>query len=447
MLYIQRFLALKLDKLLDLPVNESGSILVEGARQVGKTTLIEQVLSQREAPIISLNLEEDPVIQFKIDECTNFQDFEDYLVDTHGFITNSNNILFIDEAQESTRLGRFVRFFKEKWDGPRVILTGSTLHRLFRGDTKYPVGRVIVLTLAPFSFFEYLVARQAETVLNALQEDNFSISPNRHKTLLDYLGEFLLVGGLPEIVINFIEGGDVHELHERMLAAYIQDFYRLFNEESAEIAVKCLRSVASFVGSPSKLSTVGGPASTGVLNQKVKVVFRRLEQWHLILNSEQLGPGPEASFGYHPKKYLFDTGLLRFLRETSVPSIQLSETLDSQQRRPLGGMIENQVAIALKQNRSTLSGWKQSSSGQEIDFVIKIDGETIPIECKATLAFKTQHAKGIRTYLKKQGGSIGVVVCLSPFEMRKFDSGISIVVLPLYLLDRLLEIVQDVLAK
>jgi uncharacterized protein len=441
MSYVERFLSKKLDVLLDGPASDIGTILVEGARQVGKTTLIERVLEKCDARIIALNLEENPVIRLQIDECSNFKDFEDYLVNKHGFEINSDNILFIDEAQESQHLGRFVRFFKERWNGPRVILTGSTLHRLFRGDTRYPVGRVVVLHLNPFSFSEYLGAIKATVALEALNGNIDEISAGRHKILLEHLDKYLLTGGLPEIVLKNFRGDDIHELLEKMLADYIQDFYRLFDENSADLAIKCLKSVASFVGSPSKLTTVLGSDPNTKSRKEATTVFRRLEQWNLILNSEQFGPGPEASFGYHPKKYLFDTGILRYLRETSVPSIQLSKTLDSQQRRPLGGIIENQVAIAIKQITSSLSGWKQSSSGFEIDFVFKSRGQTIPIECKAALTIKTQHAKGVRSYLGKQGGSTGIIVSLAPFEIMNFDSNKTIINLPLYLVDRLLEII------
>ncbi len=440
MSFVERTLAKKLNLLLDRPVADSGTILVEGARQVGKTTLVEQVLTKQNARVLSFNLEEDPLIRLQIDECSNFQDFEDYLVNKYRFDADSNNILFIDEAQESSRLGGFVRFFKERWSGPRVLLTGSTLSRLFRGDTRYPVGRVVVLHLNPFSFREYLEAVKATVARDALDGDWSGISVGRHKILLEHLDKFLITGGLPEIVIKNFHGEDIHELHETILAGYIQDFYRLFTESSADLAIKCLKSIASFVGSPSKLSTVIGTNPSRNSRSEVASVFRRLEEWNLVLNSEQFGPGPEASFGYHPKKYLFDTGLLRFLRETAVPSIQLSETLDSQQRRPLGGIIENQVAITIKQNTSNLSGWKQSSSGQEIDFVIKYKGQTIPIECKAALAIKTQHTKGLRSYLGKQGGTTGVIISLAPFEILSFERNITIINIPLYLVDRLLEI-------
>ena len=86
----------------------------EGARQVGKTTLVEHVLAGSAKPTVRINLERDSLDRMAFDECRDFAAFQDLLLDRHGLRPNADQILFIDEAQESRTLGGFVRFMKEE---------------------------------------------------------------------------------------------------------------------------------------------------------------------------------------------------------------------------------------------------------------------------------------------------------------------------------------------
>lgn len=102
-------------------------LLIEGARQVGKSTVVEYVISQFAIKTIIINLEKDRLFRLKIDQCREFSEFEDLLKLSFGFDPAMQGILFIDESQESMVLGQFVRFMKESWPYITTILTGSTL--------------------------------------------------------------------------------------------------------------------------------------------------------------------------------------------------------------------------------------------------------------------------------------------------------------------------------
>ena len=233
------------------------------------------------------------------------------------------------------------------------------------------------------------------------------------------------------MVQKHARGEAYHLLQRQLLASYEQDFIRIFGEEKVHIAQRCLRSVANLVGFPSKLSSVASNATNKTI-QEVKNIFTRLENWNMVLKSPQFGLSATAGHNYLPKRYLFDTGLLRCLRETAVPSIDVVETLDSASRTPLGSIIENQTAIDLVSMGFDLSGWKKSSSGMEIDFIIKNRKALVPVECKAALRIHKTHLKGLLEYLGLYGLRVGVIVSLSPFE--KIESGNrTIFNIPLYM--------------
>ncbi len=95
------------------------------------------------------------------------------------------------------------------------------------------------------------------------------------------------------------------------------------------------------------------------------------------MRSDQKGPGAEAGHAYLPKRYLFDSGVLRQLREVAVPSIHILGTLAPLARQPLGGVIENQCAIELARQGVSLCGWKKTPSGGEIDFTLAGDRRVV----------------------------------------------------------------------
>ena len=174
-------------------------LLVEGARQVGKSSLVRQALEKCNRKYFALNLEKETLLRRFIDDCEEFNEFNQLLRDRIGFDGNSGHILFIDEAQESRKLGQFVRFMKEDWRNSTVILTGSTLSRLFRDDIRYPVGRIQKVTLWPFSFSEFLMALGKEDVANEICNGKTDISLNRHQYLLELYDLFLITGGFRKL--------------------------------------------------------------------------------------------------------------------------------------------------------------------------------------------------------------------------------------------------------
>lgn len=413
-------------------------LLVEGARQTGKTTLVEQALAAQRIPVISLNLEKQTRLRGRIDACGEFSEFEEVLTDHLGFDRTRRSILFLDEAQESAKLGSFVRFMKESWEKTTAILSGSTLTRLFRPETRFPVGRIRRLLVTPFGFSEFLSATGKKNLIESARSLEEGISPSRHQLLLESWEAFLETGGLPAVVMEFAARGNYRARRADILADYEEDFRRILDEKDFPLAQGCLRSVAHFAGSPSKNSTVVPSAGTAV-NQRINEIFARLEQWHLVLRSDQKGPSPEGSYGYHPKRYLFDTGLLKQMRESGFPSLGLLENQQPDVRGPLGGLLENQLAIEIARSGLELAGWKKTPSGGEIDFILKWEGLAFPLECKAALKLKGSHLRGIFDYMDLYGLGAGFTVSAAPFHVVPAH-GRKIVNIPFYATESLLEV-------
>jgi predicted AAA+ superfamily ATPase len=421
-------------------------LLVEGARQVGKTSVVQHVVAQSGKQVAAANLERDTRLRALIDGCQEFREVEQVFADRLRFTPAADRVLFIDESQESLQLGRFVRFMKEEWRNATVILSGSTLGRLFRDDMRYPVGRIERVCVSPFSFSEFLTAIGEDRLATFVSGSELPVTPARHLRLLELFDRFLLSGGLPAAVMADAAGHDHREILAQIAADYERDFIRIFGEQDSAIVAACFRSVSNFVGSPSKnTSVIPNPGTT--VNARINEVFSRLQAWHMVLRSDQRGPAPEAAHAYLPKRYLFDTGLLRWHRELGVPSINVLRTRATAARSPLGGILENQVAIEVNRLGLPLSGWKKTPSGGEIDFLVSLSGQLVPLECKASLTIDRRSLRGIADYLTGYGQTTGLIVSFAPYAVVDLDAAAGrpprrVILLPATLLERLPRILQ-----
>ena len=130
------------------------------------------------------------------------------------------------------------------------------------------------------------------------------------------------------------------------------------------------------------------------------------------------------------------------MREVAVPALSVSRTLASDVRAPLGGILENQTAIEIKRSGWDVAGWKKSSSGTEIDFVIRDGDRTIPVECKASLDVDRRRMRGLLDYLELHGLSTGLLVSFAPYAEIEFGAGKRIINLPAYALEQLATVVR-----
>ncbi|MFP4521874.1 MAG: ATP-binding protein [Fibrobacterota bacterium] len=433
--YINRIHDQAIADFIKSPAEHKNVLLVEGARQTGKTASVLKALEKYKSDSIILNLEKDHLLKYRLDECASFSEYQELLEDELGFKNNSGQIVFVDEAQESIKLGGFIRFMKEEWSNTTVILSGSTLRRIFRKNIRYPVGRVERILVSPFSFTEFLRATGKGNLIPVIMNEYKNISEKRHTRFLDIYNEYLLTGGMPEAVSHYTEKKDYSKIQNELLAGYKQDFMRIFGEDDISIVNSILKSTAALAGFPSKNTSVVKSPS-GSMNSKINMIFSRLENWHLILKSGQEGPSPAASHKYRPKRYFFDTGLMRILREASLLSINVLDRINPGTRIAFGSVLENQLAVEINRYGLPLSGWKKSSSGMEVDFILKSRNSIHPLECKAALSVNNRHLKGLVTYMNDYDIQVGYVFSLDSYK--EFDFGKKkIINIPAYSIDGL----------
>ena len=410
-------------------------LLLEGARQVGKTFLINSYLEQeKNKKVIATNLEKDLLLRNKIDTSDSFEDFTSLLKRDFGFKDQEEQIIFIDEAQESKKLGSFVRFMKEEWKSKTTILTGSSMTRLFDG-ARVPVGRVEYLRLFPFSFIEFINGVGKGDLLESLYDGGWDLKDSLHQELLEFYDIFLSLGGLPAVINSYIVGEDIarqNDIRKEIFLSQQEDFYRKEFSLKHHLFEDAMKAVANTVGHPFSLTRITNN------HRDAKSVLEIMEQWHLILKCEQRSR-ISASRNFHPKLYLYDVGLLRQLRDTVLPSVKVLSKTSSVLRSELGGVVENALYLSLLSGKGFLqniTGWKKGPKYQvEVDFIYQIGERRIPIEVKASLRLHKRHYSSIIEYLKQCEMTLGILVSGAPYSEYLIDE-LRIINIPFYFADR-----------
>jgi len=404
-------------------------ILVEGARQVGKSYLVNRVLKSQPLPFFSFDLEKDKKLRRQIDQTGDFNDFKTLMVDRYGI--KNRCVLFFDEAQESPQLAQYVKSFKEDWPGVRVVLTGSSMRRFFSNDTRIPVGRTRSITVFTFSFSEFIEYIKGDELADYLRSVPVEVPASRHKMMLDLFDRYMVVGGYPEAVIAYQNGKSPFEIMDEILADLEEDFRRK-EETQPELFMNVLQGVANHIGSSSKYTHFDAT------KYRAQKIMEAMKGWHIILEVESFSLDSQTS-DFLPKRYLFDVGVVNRKRSLSVPPVSIIETLDPVLRLPLGGLFENAVLLNLVKGESarySVGAWKKTKNSDiEIDFVMDVPeyGVKIPVECKASLILKSKHYKNILHYLNATGQGFGVVVSAAPLEKVSIGDRVTIMNIPVYL--------------
>lgn len=404
-------------------------IVIEGARQVGKSYMVNHVLDTQPLPYFAYDLEKDKKIRRQIDETEDFNDFQTLMTDRYH--VKNGSILFFDEAQESRKLAGYIKSLKEDWPEIRVIMTGSSMNRFFSPDTRIPVGRTRSITVFSFSFTEFVQYMEGDALADFLRSAPETVSPSRHRLMLELFDRYMKVGGYPEAVIACKNGEPYFEIIDEIMAGLEEDFQRK-EDYRPGLFREVVRGVSDTIGSPSKLTHFD---ATKYLAKKA---IEAMKSWHIVLEVQPHSFDPRHS-GFLPKRYLHDIGVVNRRRSMAVPSVSILETIDPILRTPLGGLFENAVLLNLVEGESArhaVGTWKQGKKSDiEVDFIMDVPEPAvkIPIECKAAVTLKSKHYKNVTHYLRQTGLTFGVVVSAAPLQTVIANESFTIMNIPVYL--------------
>lgn len=361
-------------------------LVLRGARQVGKTTVVEQ-FSNEFKQYIYLNLEN--INDRKIfDKNENFETIIDAIFFNSNAIKNERDtLIFIDEIQTSPNAIKTLRYFYEKTPDYFVIAAISLLETVINNKINFPVGRVEYLLLRPVSFIEFLTALDEQNAIEAFE--TIPLPEYAHEKLNNLFKIYTLIGGMPEIVASYLENRDltiVKNIHGNLLISILDDVEKYSKSlDNKNIIRHVIRNSFPKVNSRIKFQGFG---NSNYGSREIGETFRILEKT-FILNL--LYPITDISLPLIPNKrksprlYLLDTGMANFANKIQM-EIFNSNNLGEAYRGKIAEHIVGQELIAnnyspLAQNNFWVREKKQSSA--EIDYLIVWKNKIIPIEVKS----------------------------------------------------------------
>ena len=362
-------------------------LVIRGARQVGKTTLVNQFAAQYEQYIyLNLELSEDK------EPFENFTSIEN-LINTLFFLKNktlskkNTTLLFIDEIQEVPKALNILRYFYELAPEISVIAAGSMLETLFDKSISFPIGRVEYKVIRPVSFTEFLSAIDESAALEQLTQ--VPVATFAQSKLLSLFHTYALIGGMPEIVQHYAKHKDLVTLgpiYDSLISGYMDDVEKYAKSNSQVLHIRhCIQSSFAQAGKRIKFEGFGNSAYK---SREMGEALRTLEKALLMqlvypCTSATLPMVPDIKKS--PRLQILDTGLLNYFVGIQKEIIGTDDLNKIYQ----GTLIEHLVGqelLSFQYNAlSALHFWvrEKKESTAEVDYLFQYDGLIIPIEVKS----------------------------------------------------------------
>jgi predicted AAA+ superfamily ATPase len=415
-------------------------LIVQGARQVGKTYLINEFGRKEYANYIYLNFEQDS----KLHTLFSGELAPEVIVNNIGLyigekITSKDTLLFFDEIQASPHVLTSLKYFQEQAPEFHVIAAGSLLGVSIGKGSSFPVGKVNFLNIFPMSFLEYLIAIGEELLAEKLQT---TTSPEPmpdviHEKALNHFKLFLFLGGMPEVIQNYINNKDIvsaRQVQNDILEAYKRDFSKYTEKNQAIRVSEFWNSIPRQLEKENKkfkYNDIRKGARASSFEQSVEWL-RKAGIIHVVYNISTPKMPLSAYADYSKfKVYMHDVGLLAALLNISSQLIISPTEIFSEFN---GAFIENFIAQELSYYQNDQLHYWTSKSDAEVDFVIESEREVYPVEVKSGM---NRNIKSLRSFSDKYNPK--TIFRISPRNLTQDNDFINI---PLYATNVLINLIN-----
>lgn len=440
-------------------------LIIRGARQVGKSTLVELFAKQHQRTLINVNLERYPELSPIFSTKDPQQILQQIEVLPRMERISAKALLFLDEIQAVPEAIPALRYFYEEKPELPLISAGSLLEfTLSTHQFSMPVGRVQYLHMGPMTFTEFL---------NALGEDKLyqivthyelgqEINSLAHQRLLQLLRTYYFVGGMPEAVAVFAETSsyrEVSEVHHSIIETYREDFPKYIGSRNLNRILNVFNFSARHVGIKVKYSNISHQEQSVTLKKDLELLSMA-RVINKVVHSHCSAIPLQADIEEKVYKLLFlDIGLMNAICGLNWRVIS---QLDDIKLVNEGAIAEQfigqhlQALLSETPNRE-LTYWLREgrSSNAELDFVIALEGHLIPIEVKSGA---TGRLKSLHQFMGSKQATFAIRFDTALPTVNQLEAVIHkdkqrqnihypLISLPLYLVERLNEIIKSYLEK
>jgi len=407
-------------------------LIIQGARQVGKTWLMKEFGRREYEQVVYINFESSDSLKsiFKEDFdisrlITAFQ------IETGIMIRPENTLIILDEIQEAERGITSLKYFCENAPQYHIIAAGSLLGITMHQKTSFPVGKVDFLTLYPMSFNEFLLALGQEQLYKLLESNDWPMITNFKAKLIGHLRHYYFIGGMPEAVSSFISENDsdrLRTIQNNILSAYEHVFSKHAPAEIVPRIKMLWQSIPSQLSKENK-KFIYGVVKQGGRAKEFELALAWLTDCGLVHKIQRISKAAIPLIAYQDtsafKLFILDVGLLSAMGGLTKQTILMGNSIFSEFK---GALAEQFVLQHLKTREFfQVFYWSSDSSRGELDFVIQNNDRVIPIEVKAEENLK---AKSLKSFFEKFNPTMSVRTSMSDYRKESW-----LVNVPLYAID------------
>lgn len=376
-------------------------LILQGARQVGKTWIMKEFGKTHFENVVYINFESSIRLQQMFaDDFSIPRIISIFEIESGKKIESQNTLLILDEIQEAEKGLTALKYFQENAPEYFVMAAGSLLGVSIQKNNTFPVGKVDFLNLYPMSFKEFLINLNEALLEKAIENNDWGIINPFHEKLIQYLRIYYFVGGMPEAVKTYLETqnfGQVRSIQSSIIMGYENDFAKY---APIEIVPKIRMVWQSVLGQLAKENKkfIYGQLKKGARAKEFETAINWLTNAGLLLKSTLVSKPtiPLKTYANYDvfKLYLLDVGLLNAMANVSEQILLNKNQILIEFK---GALTEQFVAQELVQ-RFDLHYWTAENATAELDYIIQKNQTIIPIEVKAEENLK---AKSLKVFEEK----------------------------------------------
>jgi predicted AAA+ superfamily ATPase len=421
-------------------------LVLRGARQVGKTTVIKRFAKQFEN-FLSVNLEKSAAVRLFQSTDNVVELLPQLFLYCNKERRDGKTLLFIDEIQNSPPAIALLRYFYEEMPQIHVIAAGSLLETLLNTHILLPVGRVQYMALHPCSFNEFLNATGNERFIEPLL--NAALPPAFHEELMKTFNTYSLTGGMPEVVAHYAENKSIVSLakvYNELLNAYKNDVEKYASNNTQASVIRYILdegwvfagetiSLGNFAGSPYKARETGEAFRT--LNKALL-----LELVYPLTSAVM----PAASdLKKSPKLFWLDAGIVNYVAKIQREYILSTDLLDTWRGKAAEQIAYQELRALSFDVGEKHNFWVRAKRGStaEVDLVYYFDGKIIPIEIKSG---HNARLKSLHQFMNETGHDLAIRVWTGKYSLDEIKTQnhktFRLINLPFYMISALPEILK-----
>jgi uncharacterized protein len=391
-------------------------LIVQGARQVGKTWIMKEFARTHFKQVVYINFESSVRLQsIFADDFDIPRIISIFEIESGVQISPKDTLLILDEIQEAEKGLTALKYFNENTPHYYVMAAGSLLGVSLQKNNTFPVGKVDFLNLFPLSFEEFLLNAEEDALVKAINEQKWTIIAPFHEKLVNYLRTYYFVGGMPESVQTYFETNNfeqVRTVQHNILRGYENDFAKYAPNEIVPKIRMVWQSILSQLSKENK-KFIYGQIKKGARAKEFEAAINWLTNAGMLLKSSKVEKPQIPLKAYTDfdvfKLYLLDVGLLNAMANVHEQILLNKNQILVEFK---GALTEQFVAQELV-SRYDLHYWTANNATAELDFIIQKNQEMVPIEVKAEENLK---AKSLKVFEEKFKTTHATRISMSPYR-------------------------------